>query len=169
VAIKTLSLRIKQGEVFGLLGPNGAGKTSLISVMTGLLFASEGNAWIGGYEIETEINKVHEIIGVCPQFDLLWPDLTIQEHLYFYARLKGVTRKEEKPQVQKILKQVRLLEMRKKKVLELSGGMKRRLSIAIELRAELAFLVFLQKSSGILSESGHFHYFIKRRLFQGKK
>lgn len=101
--------------------------------MTGLLSPTEGNAWVGGNDIEIGINKVHEVIGVCPQFDLLWPDLTIQEHLFFYARLKGVSRKEETDQVLKILEQVRLREIRKKRVKELSGGMKRRLSIAIAL------------------------------------
>ena len=76
---------------------------------------------------------VHLYIGVCPQFDLLWPDLTVEEHLLFYARLKGVSPKREKSKVQKAIKEVYLTNFSKTKSKELSGGMKRRLSIAISL------------------------------------
>ena len=73
-----------------MLGPNGAGKTTLISMITGIYPPSEGNAWISGFDIINNIEKVHLNMGVCPQFDILWPDLTVEEHLFFYARLKGV-------------------------------------------------------------------------------
>lgn len=72
-----------------MLGPNGAGKTTLISLITGMYEPDNGNAWVGGYSIKGEIEKVHLEMGVCPQFDLLWPELTVEEHLCFYARLKG--------------------------------------------------------------------------------
>ena len=86
IAVKDFSLHIKKGETFGLLGPNGAGKTSLIAMLTGLYPPESGNAWIGGYSIINQIDNVHTQIGVCPQFDLLWPDLTVEEHLLFYSR-----------------------------------------------------------------------------------
>jgi ABC-type multidrug transport system ATPase subunit len=90
VAVRSLSLHIRPGEIFGLLGPNGAGKTTFIAMITGLFAPTEGSAWVAGYSVSTEQEKVHLNIGVCPQFDLLWNDLTVEEHLLFYARLKGV-------------------------------------------------------------------------------
>ena len=96
VAVKDFSLHITHGQMLGLLGPNGAGKTSLIAMLTGLYPPDGGSAWIGGYSILTDIDKVHTQMGVCPQFDLLWPDLTVEEHLLFYARIRGVSKQDEK-------------------------------------------------------------------------
>ena len=76
-----MNLCIRNGEIFGLLGPNGAGKTSLINLLTGIYPPTSGDAWIAGYNIRTQMDKIHSVIGVCPQFDLLWPDLTVEEHL----------------------------------------------------------------------------------------
>ena len=92
--------------MFGLLGyfnfkidtnlrPNGAGKTTVISMLTGLYRPTYGNAWIAGYDIKNHLDQVQLQMGVCPQFDILWPDLTVKEHLLFYARLKGISPKEE--------------------------------------------------------------------------
>ena len=89
-AVRSLNLKIGPKETFGLLGPNGAGKTTLISMITGMFEPNYGNAWIGGYDIRKNVEKAQLQMGVCPQFDLLWPQLTVSEHLYFYARLKGV-------------------------------------------------------------------------------
>jgi len=75
------------------LGPNGAGKTTLISMLTGMITPNYGNAWIGGYDINGNIAKAQLEMGVCPQFDLVWPQLTVEEHLRFYARLKGIPSK----------------------------------------------------------------------------
>jgi ABC-type glutathione transport system ATPase component len=89
-AVKSFNLRVAAKETFGLLGPNGAGKTTLISMLTGMTNPDYGNAWIGGFDISANIGKAQLQMGVCPQFDLLWPQLTVEEHLTFYARLKGV-------------------------------------------------------------------------------
>lgn len=64
--------------MFGLLGPNGAGKTTLISMLTGLYAPNRGNAWIGGYSILHDMQQVQLQMGVCPQFDILWSDLTVE-------------------------------------------------------------------------------------------
>lgn len=89
-ALNGLNLVLKNSEIFGLLGPNGAGKTTFFSLLTGIYEPSSGNAWVGGHSIREKIGKVQEHIGYCPQFDLLWADLSVEEHLYFYSRLKNV-------------------------------------------------------------------------------
>jgi ABC-type multidrug transport system fused ATPase/permease subunit len=89
-ALSGVNLVLNKNEIFGLLGPNGAGKTTFFSLLTGIFEPTEGNAWVGGHSIKEKIFKVQELIGYCPQFDLLWEDLSVEEHLYFYSRLKNV-------------------------------------------------------------------------------
>ena len=81
VANKNITFKVNNGELFGLLGPNGAGKTTLISLLTGLYPQTSGNAWIGGYDLKNQLDIVRLQIGVCPQFDILWDILTVEEHL----------------------------------------------------------------------------------------
>lgn len=95
IANKNINLRINNGEIFGLLGPNGAGKTTLIQQLTGLYPATNGNAWIGGFSVNSQLEVVQLQIGVCPQFDILWDSLTVEEHLLFYARIKGICPEDE--------------------------------------------------------------------------
>jgi len=131
VAVKSLSLLVKQNTCFGLLGENGAGKTTTISMLTGMFPPTSGYALVGGYDITQEIDTVHLVIGLCPQFDVLWDDLTCKEHLLFYARLKGIPPSEEYEHVCRILKEVGLYYARNRHAIKLSGGMRRRLSLAI--------------------------------------
>ncbi len=84
----------------------GAGKTTLISVLTGLYEPTSGQARIAGYNIATDINDIHGHMGVCPQFDIQHASLTAEEHLLFYARLKGVKRSREGVVVERALRQV---------------------------------------------------------------
>ena len=76
-AVRSFNLAISKNETFGLLGPNGAGKTTLISMITGMYEPNHGNAWIGGYDIRTNISKAQLEMGVCPQFDLVWPQMSV--------------------------------------------------------------------------------------------
>ena len=172
VAIKDLSLHVRKGEMFGLLGPNGAGKTSLISILTGLYPPESGNAWVGGYDILDQIDMVHTQVGVCPQFDLLWPDLTIEEHLLFYARIRGLPKKEEKAVAEKAMAEVYLTKLASFKTKQLSGrvnsyitykyiypyeyrrlkmigGMKRRLSVAIALVGDPKIIFLDEPTTGL--------------------
>ncbi len=92
-AVKNLTLAIERGECFGLLGPNVAGKTTSINVLTGFLEPSGGSAIIEGLDISVDMNKIYQVMGVCPQHDLIWEQLTGEEHLLFYGRLKGYNSK----------------------------------------------------------------------------
>lgn len=87
VAVANSSFSIKQGECFGLLGPNGAGKTTTISMWTGLYPPTSGTAFICGFDMRTQMDKIYQKIGVCPQFDILWPLLTVLETLVFYLQV----------------------------------------------------------------------------------
>lgn len=121
VAVKNFHLAVQQGEIFGLLGPSGAGKTTIISMLTGLYFPDAGESYVAGSSVRDAIEEVHLKIGVCQQFDKLWPDLTVEEHLLFYARLKGVSSKEEKVKVEKALNEVNLEKHARSRAKELSG------------------------------------------------
>lgn len=77
-------------------------------MITGVFECSHGDCYVAGHSIKTEIEKVHLNIGVCPQFDILWPQLTVEEHLYFYTRLRGTKKSEEKLMVDKTLEEVNL-------------------------------------------------------------
>jgi ABC-type multidrug transport system fused ATPase/permease subunit len=95
LAVNHICLGIDQGECFGLLGPNGAGKTTTLSILSGLLDQTSGTLRVGPYDTRTEIDLVYTILGICPQFDTVWEDLSIKEHFLFYARLKGAEREYE--------------------------------------------------------------------------
>ncbi|CAI2381584.1 unnamed protein product [Moneuplotes crassus] len=153
VATKKFCLRIKKGEVFGLLGPNGAGKTTLISILTGLYRPDSGNAWVAGFNIRNDLEQIQLQMGVCPQFDILWSDLTVQEHLLFYARLKGIPPKEESEKVEEAMQGVLLEKFAKFKVSQLSGGMKRRLSVAISLVGDPKIVYLDEPSTGLDPEN----------------
>jgi ABC-type glutathione transport system ATPase component len=109
-----------------LLGENGAGKTTIISMLTGVFPPTSGHAFINGYDIRTDIDKVHLNLGVCPQFNILWEDLTVEEHLLFYSRLKGIPPALEKGHVERSMQEVGLLKYSTRRAKDLSGGMKRR-------------------------------------------
>lgn len=99
-AVNDVSLSMNENEVFACLGPNGAGKTTMISMLVGLFSPSSGTALLNGHDIRTEMDLIRlGTLGFCPQHEILWPELTVIEHLLFYARLKGVPKSEEKQHV----------------------------------------------------------------------
>ena len=142
LAVKDVTLAVEEGVIFGLLGPNGAGKTTLISILTGLYEASLGEAQLDGFDIKTQTDQVYTVIGVCPQFDILWEDLNVEEHIQFYARLKGIPPEKEIEAVEESLKRVALQSLRFNLPTKLSGGERRRLSIAIALVGNPAVVFF---------------------------
>lgn len=143
-AITDISMSVKSGEIFALVGPNGAGKTTLINCVLGLYRLSSGTAKIGGFDILREQDQVYRHIGICPQNEILWPDLTPEEHLLFFCRLKGIGPKQEKETVRLCLERMELLPERKKLAKELSGGQRRRLCLGIALVGAPA-VVFLDE------------------------
>ena len=130
VAVSDLTLAIPAGACFGLLGENGAGKSSTVAMLQGLHVPTAGSAFVGGHDIRTEQAAVRLSLGVVPQHDVLWPSLTIAEHVLFYARVKGVSAAAEAGAVRAMLRRVGLFDVAARAANALSGGMRRRLSIA---------------------------------------
>ena len=130
-ALKGFDLTVKQNRVFCLLGPNGAGKTTLLSLLTGLHQASDGDATVGGHSVLDEMDAIREMIGVCPQHDILWPDLTAREHLAMFADIKGTPPDVIPSFVDSKLEEILLQNVGDVPSGKFSGGMKRRLSIGI--------------------------------------
>lgn len=129
--------------------PNGAGKSTLISLLTGLYPASSGEALLCGFDLKTQSDQVYTKIGVCPQFDILWYDLTVGEHLYFYARLRGIASKDEDEAVISALSDVALLKFKNRFAKGLSGGERRRLSIAIALLGQPKVIFLDEPTTGL--------------------
>ena len=148
-SLNNFTVCLNNNEIFGLLGPNGAGKTTFFSILTGIYEPTEGNAFIRGHSIKTELEHSYKLIGYCPQFDLLWDDLSVENTLYFYSRIKNKEKTKINNMVEKILEDVKLTKFRGYLVRELSGGMKRRLSLGIALIGEPDIVFLDEPTTGL--------------------
>ena len=129
-AVKGVSFRVHEGEIFGLLGPNGAGKSTLIRMMTTLIPATSGRALVAGHDVSKDPDDVRRLIGVIPQALTSDPDLTVEENLSIYAKLYSVPRAKREKNIAEVLEAVDLTKWRGAQTKTLSGGMRRRLEIA---------------------------------------
>ena len=145
VAVSDTTLALPSGAVFGLLGENGAGKTTTLAMLQGLYPPTGGAAFVGGHDAVTEQAEVRLRLGVCPQHDLVWPMLTVAEHLLFYAQVKGVSPIREDAAVAAMLRRVGLAEYANRAASALSGGMRRRLSVGIAMMGERTSVVLLDE------------------------
>lgn len=141
-AVDNLNLQIKKGELFGLLGPNGAGKTTTISILCGLIKQTSGTAKIFGFDVQKDIQKVKELIGVCIQETAIYPYLSGAENLELFGKLYGMDKKTIKERSNMLLTKMGLKEDAKRITAKYSGGMKRRLSLSLALihDPQIAFL-----------------------------
>lgn len=131
VAVNSLNLTIKKGQLFSLLGTNGAGKTTTIKMLSTLLLPTYGDGIVYGYDIKKEVQKIKEIINVSPQETAIASNLTVLENLNFMAGIYKIQNKKEK--INELIKMFRLEEVLKQKAKTLSGGWQRKLSIALAL------------------------------------
>uniref|UniRef100_A0A0G4HPX1 ABC transporter domain-containing protein n=1 Tax=Chromera velia CCMP2878 TaxID=1169474 RepID=A0A0G4HPX1_9ALVE len=145
-AVDNSWLDMYEGQILALLGHNGAGKTTTIGMMTGMTEVSAGDAKIYGKSITSEMAQIRESIGVCPQHDILFMTLTVREHLQFFAMVKGVPAKTRKQEIQTMIEKVGLKEKADYRAGGLSGGQKRKLSVAIALLGG-SKVVFLDEPS----------------------
>lgn len=150
MAVDSLNIGIKKGEVFGFLGPNGAGKTTSIKMMVGLLRPTSGKVYINGIDVQ-KIEKGS--IGICPQELMLWENLTCKESLNLMADMYEIPKNIRDPRVQKLLNDLFLQEKADTVVSKLSGGMKRRLNLALAVVHEPEVVVLDEPSEGLDPQS----------------
>uniref|UniRef100_A0A8C2MJ39 ATP-binding cassette, sub-family A member 14 n=2 Tax=Cricetulus griseus TaxID=10029 RepID=A0A8C2MJ39_CRIGR len=149
MAVKDLSLNLYEGQITVLLGHNGAGKTTTLSILTGLYLPTRGKVFISGYDISSDMVQVRKSLGLCPQDDLLFPMLTVLEHLYFYYVIKGIRSKKRAREIDEMLTSFDLLDKSNTLSKDLSGGMKRKLSIIIALIGNTKVVILDEPTSGM--------------------
>lgn len=162
LVLDNISYEVKEGEIFGFIGPNGAGKSTLINIMTSLLTPDNGTIEICGYDILMEPIKAKECMGYVPQELALMEDLNAYDNLEFFGALYGLKGKLLKERIAEALKVTGLEETRKQKVKKFSGGMKRRLNIAVSILHHPKVLILDEPTVGVDPQSrNHIFSFIK--------
>ncbi|KAH9679354.1 ABC transporter A family member 1 [Citrus sinensis] len=170
VAVHSLTFSVQAGECFGFLGTNGAGKTTTLSMISGEEYPTDGTAFIFGKDIRSDPKAARRLIGYCPQFDALLEYLTVQEHLELYARIKGVAEYRMDDVVMEKLVEFDLLKHAKKPSFTLSGGNKRKLSVAIAMIGDPPIVILDEPSTGMDPIAKRFMWEVISRLStrQGK-
>jgi ABC-2 type transport system ATP-binding protein len=152
-AVDDLTLEVRQGEIFGLLGPNGAGKTTSINMMCGLLEPDSGMVFIHGVPVRGGDEDVRARVGVCPQRAIFWEKLTCIEQLEFIGEMYDVPRVVARQRGDELLGILGLVEKRDKLASTLSGGMQRRLNLALGLVHDPEILVLDEPEAGLDPQS----------------
>jgi ABC-2 type transport system ATP-binding protein len=132
-AVKGIDLQIRKGEIFSLLGPNGAGKTTTISMISGLIAPTRGDAFIGGYSITHQALEAKRLLGVVPQEIALYPSINARQNLEFFGRMYGIKGNELSRRIDAMLEFIELADRQFDRIEAYSGGMKRRVNIAAGL------------------------------------
>ncbi|MDP2436464.1 MAG: ABC transporter A family member, partial [archaeon] len=150
-AVKGVSYCIENNSVFCLLGHNGSGKSTTIGMLTGLIQPSGelGDAFVFGESVRNSPELVRRMIGVCPQHDILWPELTAYEHLYLFAQLRGIDQETIPAMIEEKLQGVSLLPVQDHPSSTFSGGMKRRLSVAISSIGDPQLIIMDEPTTGM--------------------
>ena len=146
-ALDDVSLEIEDGEILALLGPNGAGKTTMISIICGITNVSSGSVEVGGHDVVTDYRRARDLIGLVPQEVTVEPFETVTSTVRFSRGLFG--KPPNAPFIEKILRQLSLWDKRDNKIMELSGGMKRRVLIAKALSHEPRILFLDEPTAGV--------------------
>ena len=151
--VNDVSFTIYKGEIFGFLGPNGAGKTTTIRMLSTVLEPDQGDVTVGGYSIRHNADDIRNLIGVCPQDLALYEDLSAFDNMVFFGRMVGLNGKEAKVQTMAHLELMGLTERARGKIAKFSGGMKRRINLAIALMGHPELLFLDEPTVGIDPQS----------------
>jgi len=152
-AVQGVDIIVQQGEILSLLGPNGAGKSTTISMLSGLIAPSDGDAFIMGYSITSQPKLAKEKLGVVPQDIALYPDLSARENLLFWGKMYDLRGLELKHRVDDVLEMIGLTERQKDRLGKFSGGMKRRVNIAAALMHKPDVVIMDEPTVGIDPQS----------------
>uniref|UniRef100_A0A3Q3XQQ9 ABC transporter domain-containing protein n=1 Tax=Mola mola TaxID=94237 RepID=A0A3Q3XQQ9_MOLML len=148
-ALNCLSINFYEGQITSFLGHNGAGKTTTMSILTGLFPPTSGTAYINGMDIRTDMDIIRSSLGMCPQYNVLFRHLTVEEHILFYSLLKGRTQEEAEREVENMLIDLGLPHKRDDEAQNLSGGMQRKLSVAMAFVGGSKVVILDEPTSGV--------------------
>lgn len=146
-ALKDISFEVSRGELFGLIGPDGAGKTTLFRILTTLMIANKGNAWVDGLEVVNDYKEIRKRVGYMPGRFSLYQDLTVEENISFFATLFGTTLEENYELVKDIYVQIE--PFKKRRAGALSGGMKQKLALSCALIHRPSVLFLDEPTTGV--------------------
>ena len=149
LAVDDLSFEIDEGHVYGFLGPNGAGKTTTMNIMTGCLSATSGKVEVGGYDIFEDANKAKKLIGYLPEQPPLYMNETPEEYLRFVGEAKGLRGKELEEQIDRVIAQVKIQDVRSRRISALSKGYKQRVGIAQALLGSPRVIILDEPTVGL--------------------
>ena len=166
--LQNVSFEIMEGELFGLLGPNGAGKSTLIDILTGIQSMDSGEIFINGKSIKTDKVEIRKHLGLVPQDIALLEELNAVDNLEYFGGLYGLAGSELKSQIEKLLEVAGLTDKKKEKVKNYSGGMKRRLNIAVAMLHNPSILILDEPTVGVDAQSRqHIFDYIQSLAEQG--
>ncbi|XP_030087361.2 phospholipid-transporting ATPase ABCA7 [Serinus canaria] len=148
-AVNGLSLDFYEGQITSFLGHNGAGKTTTMSILTGLLPPTSGTAYVLGWDIRSDIDSIRKSMGMCPQHNVLFDILTVEEHVWFYGRLKGLSEQQVQEEMEQLLQDTGLPHKRREQTRNLSGGMQRKLSVAIAFVGGSRVVILDEPTAGV--------------------
>ncbi|KAM6948363.1 retinal-specific phospholipid-transporting ATPase ABCA4 [Aplochiton taeniatus] len=148
-AVNCLNISFYESQITSFLGHNGAGKTTTMSILTGLYPPTSGTAYIDGKDIRTEMDVIRNSMGMCPQFNILFKHLTVEEHILFYALLKGRSKEQAAKEVEDMLEDLGLPHKRDDEAQNLSGGMQRKLSVAMAFVGGSKIVILDEPTSGV--------------------
>ena len=148
-AVSRISFRVEPGRVFGFIGPNGAGKSTTIKMLCGILSPTSGNGTVGGFDIQTQQNKIKQNIGYMSQKFSLYDDLTVEENINFYAGIYGLSREKKNERKEWIIRMAGLEKLRSGLTQTLSVGWKQRLALGCAIIHEPAIIFLDEPTSGV--------------------
>lgn len=154
-AVKNIELEVRDGEVFSIVGPNGAGKTTILKMLVGLVEPTEGEIVIAGFNYQKDEKSIKEIIGFLPEESPVYDDMEAEEYLRFFSEIHGIPREAAEESIKKILRCLKLNSPRKR-LGDMSKGMKRKVVIARSLLNNPKILIYDEPASGLDPMTSHF-------------
>ena len=169
VAVRQASFALDYGECFALLGVNGAGKSTTFKSLTREVLPTTGKITIQGFDVQSQFADARKLIGYCPQYDAIFPVLTVEETLKFYALIKGIRTHLIEEVVEKGIRELNLKDHRNKLAGTLSGGNKRKLSVAMALIGNPPVILLDEPSAGMDPEARRFMWKVVEKISQRDK